>query len=305
MNTTTPAALISVALLALTQVAVAQPYEPPPIMPQEVEPGGAMLDPPPPPGRVFSLGACPGVTGWSGHQCHGMSYRGFFSQSYACDALCTWDGSDIITGDADGQDAIPASRADIRSIELDDAGRLRIETRDRHGGCSDAADTVVQVHQLGPNGWVQLGPDYDDVAARPGDPFGRCESVEVSVPAGQYVVRIDGYGDQMVRKYQWRISAIVEARGPGSYAGEVPWMGDDLFEVTLSAPGRICTGDGQGSCPGDTEMFFVNPPPGYQPRDDDSGVDRCSCLDAPAGIHLVRVAGYDKQAVPPYVLMVP
>lgn len=308
VNASLTAGLFCAALLAFSQAALAQYYEPQPLEPFQPQPVEAR---PVEPRPVEPLawwpadGSCPGVTGWVGHQCHGMSGQQFFGFRYVCDALCTMNGGDIINGQASGRDAVPAGEADVRVLELDDAGRLRIETRDPVGGCSSRADTVVQVHHFGPNGWAQLGPEHDDVVAGPNDPVGRCETIEISVPAGRYAVRIDGYDDLEVREYIWRISATVEAAGTGDYAGETLWLGDDRFEVTLAAPGQVCTGDGQGGCPGDTVVSFESPPPGYAPSDDDGGVNLCSCLDMPVGTHTVRVTGYNDEALPPYVLMVP
>ncbi len=263
--------------------------------PYEVEPGDIRA----------ADGSCPGVVGWQGHLCDGMSAFGLFGTSFACDALCTWNGGDVIDGLQAGRDAVPAGQSDVFLIELDDEGRLRVETRDAQGQCGPSADTEVLLHRLADGVWRRLDR-YDDVSHDPAAPSGRCETVEIGVEAGLYAVEIRGFNRGPVREYRYRIEGAVTASGGGVYRGSLPfWGAGDRFDLWLDAPALVCTGDGAGGCPGDTMMQAVERSTGDSDANDDFQGSLCACLELPAGDYALSVTGYNDGTVPPYVLVVP
>ncbi|MCA9540619.1 MAG: DUF4215 domain-containing protein, partial [Myxococcales bacterium] len=109
------------------------------------------------------------------------------------------------------------------------------------------------------------------------------------------------------------IGTRFDISGPGAYAGVAIPQGaaDDYFlSVGEALQVRLETSDGAGGCPGDTTITVYRvQPDGTRVQvafDDDTGNGRCSLLDLDlaAGDYVVRVGGFDNQAVPAFNLTV-
>jgi len=219
-----------------------------------------------------------------------------------CDAGCTAERFDLIHGVEVRDGGFAAGAADVFTFVADDVSSGRAETSDGAGGCpGDTTLALFPVDGAGARGPQVAGDDDGGIAP--------CSLLTGDLPAGTYELEVRGFGDAAIAAYvlDFRLEVAVDAGG--DFDGAFVAGGDDLYTITVPEDGAysFATGDGQGDCPGDTEMtLFGFDGEGARVEievDDDDGPGLCSFIERElaAGDYEVVVRGFGAAALDAYV----
>jgi cysteine-rich repeat protein len=162
-----------------------------------------------------------------------------------CDVLCTADWTRIETGVAIVADInIAPEAADTFEFDAENPSHLSVATTDVNGMCP--GDTrLVLLDAAG--ALVAMNDDIDE--ANP------CSAIDMDVAPGTYSLRVESTDGLAEVVLTYRLEVDITAGG--DFLGGFGRQGNDLYVLTLDAPGTVTfeTSDGLAGCPpGDTAM---------------------------------------------------
>ncbi|MCB9548300.1 MAG: hypothetical protein H6706_20990 [Myxococcales bacterium] len=214
-----------------------------------------------------------------------------------CDANCTVENFDIITGRATPPGGFAAQARDNFRFHADGPSHLRIFTGDGDGGCP--GDTLLELFDAND---LRIALDDDS------GPGGACSLIERDIPAGDYRIVVRGFGGRAIAAYVLDFTLYQDASAGGGFPGAFPASGDDLYRIDVAEAVvlNLTTGDGLGGCPpGDTLLFLEDEAGGLIAQNDDAN-GLCSAISQAVepGTYFARVSGFGQSLHAGYVFTV-
>ncbi len=217
-----------------------------------------------------------------------------------CNALCEAELDDytITTGEWGTEGAISQGGQDTFHFTVDGMARLTAQTSSPGGGCT--VDTYMELYRVQGNSRTRVTQNDDF--------NGTCSRINRALNAGNYEVVVTGFGNTAIASYRFDFRLEVDVTNGGQFLGGFPQGGNDLFELSVAVGGvwQFQTSDGEGACPGDTEIVIFRNDEGARTQvaaADDGGPGACAALapNLEAGYYEIVVSG--PAAVPNYLLL--